>query len=103
MAKILMYVEYQTSKDFSELDIEKINSNMKKFPGLVSKTWLSGINNNSLGGFYEFDSLKNAQNYIDNGLYSGVPTYGNLTVKLFNGDIVKDASIGMNSPYYEKK
>jgi len=101
MAKIFLYVEFQISKDFTELNIEEINAQMKEFPGLISKTWLSGINNNSLGGFYEWDSLENVQNYIDNYLAPGMEFYGSLTVKLFNGDIVQDASIGMSSPYYK--
>ena len=100
MAKIFLYVEYQISKDFTELDIDEINAQMKEFPGLISKTWLSGVNNKSLGGFYEWDTLENVQNYIDNYLVPGVKYFGNLTVKLFNGDIVSDASKGMNSPFY---
>ena len=100
MAKIFLYVEFQISKDFTELDVGEINAQMKEFPGLISKTWLSGLNNNSLGGFYEWDSLENVQNYIDNYLAPGMKVYGSLTVKLFNGDIVSDASIDMNSPFY---
>jgi len=101
MAKIFLYVEFQISKDFTTLDIEDINAQMKEYPGLVSKTWLSGINTNSLGGFYEWDSLENVQNYIDNYLAPGMKHYGSLTVKLFDGDVVKDACIGMNSPFYD--
>lgn len=101
MSKIFLYVEFQTSQDFTELDIEEINAQMKAFPGLISKTWLSGIGNNSLGGFYEWDSQENVQNYIDNYLVPGMKKYGCLTVKLFDGDVVRDASIGMNSPFYD--
>ena len=102
MSKIFLYVEFQISQDFTELDIEEINSQMKAFPGLISKTWLSGIGNKSLGGFYEWDSLENVQNYIDNYLAPGMKTYGSLTVKLFNGDVVRDASIDMSSPFYNQ-
>ncbi len=101
MAKIFLYVEFQISIQFSELDIPSINAAMKEFPGLKSKTWLSGIGNNSLGGFYEFDSKENVQNYIDNFLAPAMAEYGSLTTKLFDGDIVDMASKGMNSPYYE--
>ena len=100
MSKVFMYVEYQISKDFNALDIESINSAMKNNPGLVSKTWLSGVNTRSLGGFYEFDSLENAQKYVDSFLVPGVKEYGNLIVRLFDGDIVGAASADMNSPYY---
>ncbi len=100
MSKVFMYVEYQISKDFNTLDIGAINSAMKENLGLVSKTWLSGVNTKTLGGFYEFDSLENAQKYVDNFLVPGVKAYGNLTVRLFDGEIVDSASADMNSPYY---
>jgi hypothetical protein len=102
MAKIFLYVEFQISKDFTKVDIKAINAQMKEFPGLKSKTWLSGVNNNSLGGFYEFDSKENAQNYIDNYLSPGMALFGSLTVKLFNGDITREASIDMGSPFFEQ-
>jgi hypothetical protein len=99
--KVFIYAEFQVSVPFDQIDWEPINVNMKKFTGLKSKTWLSGIGNNSVGGFYEFDSVVNAQNYIDNLLVPVTKELnGNLSVKLFDGDIVKNASIGMNSPFY---
>lgn len=100
MSKVFLYVEFQITKDFTELDIPSINNEMKQYPGLKSKTWLSGIGNRSLGGFYEFDSVENAHNYISNYLAPGMKNFGALTVKLFDGDIVADASKDMNSPYY---
>ena len=100
MSKIFLYVEFQISKEFSTLDYQPINTAMKAFPGLKSKTWLSGINTNSLGGFYEFDSKENAQNYIDTFLTPAMTEFGSLTVKLFDGDIVSSASKDMTSPYY---
>lgn len=96
-----MYVEFQTSAPFCEIDWKPVNVEMKKYAGLKSKTWLSGVNTNSLGGFYEFDSVENAQAYADGLLIPyGKQISANLTIKLFNGDIVKDASIGMDSPFY---
>ena len=101
MAKIFVYAEYQVSIPFTEIDWASINPQMQTFAGLKSKTWLSGLNNHTVGGFYEFDNQENAQAYI-NGLL--VPfaqqINGNLTVKLFDGDVVKEASKGMHSPYY---
>ena len=100
--KIFIYAEFQVSVPFDQIDWEPINVNMKKFTGLKSKTWLSGVSNNSVGGFYEFDSIENAQNYIDNLLVPVTKELnGNLSVKLFDGDVVKNASIGMDSPFYQ--
>ncbi|WP_026731874.1 YdhR family protein [Fischerella sp. PCC 9605] len=99
--KVFVYAEYQISIPFGEIDWVPINVEMKKFPGLKSKTWLSGVNTNSVGGFYEFDSIENAQSYIDGLLIPfAKQVNGNLTVKLFDGDATKQASIGMSSPFY---
>lgn len=99
--KIFLYAEYQVSIPFDQIDWRPINVEMKRFPGLKSKTWLSGINNQTVGGFYEFDSLADAQNYIDGLLLPFAKKIsGNLSVKLFDGEITLDANIGMNSPFY---
>lgn len=99
--KIFLYAEYQVSLPFEEIDWAPINSEMQKFDGLKSKTWLSGINTNSVGGFYEFSSLDLAQKYIDELLIPFTQKInGNLSVKLFNGDVVADASKAMSSPYF---
>ena len=59
------------------------------------------VKNQTVGGFYEFDSVANAQNYIDGLLLPfAKKVNGNLTVKLFDGEITREANIGMNSPYY---
>ncbi|WP_204369218.1 hypothetical protein [Methylocucumis oryzae] len=74
---------------------------MKKYKGLKSKTWLSGLNTKTVGGFYEFDSVENAQNYIDGLLIPfAKQVNGNLSVKLFDGEITQEANIAMLSPYY---
>lgn len=102
MAKIFVYAEYQVSVPFTEIDWAPINTQMQTFKGLKSKTWLSGINTHSVGGFYEFDSLENAQAYIDGLLVPfASQVQGNLSVKLFDGDVVAEASAGMQSPFYQ--
>lgn len=101
MGKIFVYAEYQATTDFSELNWNEVNLEMKKFKGLISKTWLSGVNTESVGGFYEFESQVDAQVYIDELLIPfSKQIGGNLTVKLFDGEVVKEASLGMSSPFY---
>jgi len=101
MSKIFVYAEYQVNTPFSEINWNEINVEMKKYHGLISKTWLSGMNTKTVGGFYEFNNQANAQTYIDELLIPFVKHVGgNLTVKLFDGEIVKGASLGMNSPFY---
>ena len=101
LTKVFLHAEFQVTQPFEEIDWAPINVKMKEFPGLKSKTWLSGVGNHSVGGFYEFDSQENAQNYIDNLLIPVTKQLGgNLSVKLFNGNVVEEASKGMDSPYY---
>lgn len=101
MAKVFVYAEYQVSIPFSAIDWAPINQQMLTFRGLKSKTWLSSINTHSVGGFYEFDSKENAQAYIDGLLVPFASKLnGNLTIRLFDGDVVAQASAGMNSPFY---
>lgn len=101
MKKTFLYAEFQVSIPFDQIDWQPINVEMKKYAGLKSKTWLSGINTQTVGGFYEFDSIENAQSYIDGLLIPFVKQVnGNLSVKLFDGEITKEANIGMLSPFY---
>jgi hypothetical protein len=99
--KIFLYAEYQTSIPFQEIDWAPVNDAMKQCTGLKSKTWLSGINTHSVGGFYEFDSLENARKYVDDMLLPFGRTIGaSLSVRLFDGEVTRDASRGMSSPFY---
>jgi hypothetical protein len=101
MSRVFLYAEYQLSVPFDQFDWKPTNVEMKEFPGLKSKTWLSGFNTHSIGGFYEFDTLENAHNYINNYLILfAQESKGSLSVKLFDGDITEEASTGMDSPFY---
>lgn len=104
MARVFLYAEYQMSVPFTDLDWPRINASMQRFSGLRSKTWLSGMNTNTVGGFYEFDSLARAQAYIDEVLQPyAAKVQGCLSVKLFDGEVVAEASQGMNSPFYAQR
>jgi len=101
VSKVFLYAEIQVAIPFDQIDWPAINIAMQKETGLKSKTWLSGINTNTIGGFYEFDSLENAKAYAEGYLAAAAKQIGgSLSVKLFNGDITADANKGMNSPYY---
>ncbi|MEH2162580.1 MAG: YdhR family protein [Nostoc sp.] len=101
MGKVFVHAEYQVSIPFNQIDWLAINAEIKKFLGLRFKTWLSGVNTNTFGGFYEFDSVDNAQNYIDGLLIQFTKQVNeNLTVKFFDVNVTKEASIGMSSPFY---
>jgi len=100
-SRVFLYAEFQVSAPFG-LDIWRdANTAMLTVRGLRSKTWLSGINTHSVGGFYEFDSVSNARAYAEGLLSDFAKSAGaSLTVKLFDGDIVGEASKAMSSPFY---
>jgi hypothetical protein len=100
-SRVYLYAEFQNSAPFTEAVWKEANPMMHTVPGLISKTWLSGIHTHSIGGFYEFDSIENARAYAV-GMLSDFAKAANasLTVKLFDGDVVADASKGMNSPFF---
>lgn len=102
--KVFLYAEIQVAVPFEKVDWPAINAAMKKEPGLKSKTWLSGINARTIGGFYEFDSLENAKAYAEGYLFAAAKQLGGtLSVKLFDGDVTEEANRGMASPFYAKR
>ncbi|EGV17599.1 YdhR family protein [Thiocapsa marina] len=101
LGRVFLYAEFQASVPFNEGVWREANATMQSVPGLRSKTWLSGINTHSVGGFYEFDSEQNARNYAEGMLAEFAKAAGaSLTVKQFDGDVVAEASKGMNSPFF---
>ncbi|WP_412538177.1 hypothetical protein R8Z50_20190 [Longispora sp. K20-0274] len=101
MGKTFLYTEIQAAVPFAQFDWWQVNAALKTAPGLIRKTWLSGVGTHTIGGFYEFDSAENALAFAqgpfaEEARRAGAPA----TTRLFDGDIVKDASIDLNSPYY---
>lgn len=100
-SRVFLYAEFQVSAPFTEEVWGETNTAMHTVPGLRSKTWLSGINTHSVGGFYEFDSVRNARAYAEGMLAEFAKAAdATLSVKLFDGDVVAEASKGMNSPFF---
>jgi hypothetical protein len=101
MGKTFLYTEIQAAVPFDQFGWHQVNVALKTAPGLIRKTWLSGIGTHTIGGFYEFDSAENALAFAqgpfaEEARRAGAPA----TTRLFDGDIVKDASVDLNSPYY---
>ena len=99
--KVFLYAEFQVSAPFGEAVWSNANPAMQNITGLLSKTWLSGINTNTVGGFYAFDTEANARAYAQGRLADFANAAGgSLTVKLFDGESTEKASRGMRSPFY---
>lgn len=96
--KAFVYTEVQNSVEFEILDLDKTNEEISKQPGFLYKTWLSGLRNNSVGGFYAFDSLENAQKYVTEYFANVNRKQGSgYTTRIFDAAVVEEASRGMGS------
>ncbi|MFF7234461.1 YdhR family protein [Streptomyces sioyaensis] len=101
MPRAFLYTEVYTSVPFGEFPWKSINPQLKEVPGLVSKTWLSGIGTNGIGGFYEFDSVENALAYATGDFAAATTQAGaTATTRIFDAEAVAEASTDLKSPFY---
>ncbi|NQZ83139.1 MAG: YdhR family protein [Colwellia sp.] len=99
--KAFVYTELQISVPFNDAPWKEVNTSLLRQPGLINKTWLSGTTNNSLGGFYAFESIEDAQNFVTGYFPSEAKKFGVAqTTRIFNAEIVEEASRVMNSVHF---
>ena len=100
--KTFVYTEVQLSVPFDQAPWRELNPLLKQQPGLLRKTWLSGFQNHSVGGFYEFDSLENAQRFAHDYFPQEAKKLGAaFTLRVFDGAVTEEASREMRSPHYD--
>lgn len=101
MSKAFVYTEVQLSVPFAQAPWRELNPVLKQQPGLVNKTWLSGVGNNSVGGIYEFDSIENAQRFAQDYFPTEARRLGAaFTTRVFDGGVTEEASRDMHSVHY---
>lgn len=86
---------------FAQRPWREINPLLKKQPGLLAKTWLSGVGTNTAGGLYAFDTIDNAQAFALDYFPSVVARLKTaFCTRVFDGAIVAEASRDCGSPFY---
>ncbi len=101
VTKAFVYTEVQNSVSFGQIPWAKRNPVISSQAGFISKTWLSGLGNNSVGGIYSFDSMENAQKYVTEFFPKAVSKQGVAhTTRIFNAVVTEEASSDMNSPHF---
>ena len=96
-----VYTEAQISVPFAEAPWRDMNPILKAQPGLLHKTWLSGVGNNSVGGFYAFDTLENASRFVTDYFPTETRALGvAYTTRLFDARPVADASRALGSQFF---
>jgi len=101
LQKAFIYTELQISIPFADVPWKDISESIKQQPGFISKTWLSGVGNHSVGGFYSFDSIENAQSFVTGYFPEEAAKFGVAhTTRIFDATIVKEASEGISSVHF---
>ncbi len=100
-----VYTEVQISALPFDEQVNWLERNpiLKELPGLISKTWLSGLHTGTIGGFYAFDTLEHAQEFAINGMPKAAESLNAAYItRVFDANITEDASIDMGSLFYTK-
>lgn len=102
--KAFVYTELQISVPFSDAPWRDVSDTIREQPGFIGKTWLSGTGNNSVGGFYSFDSVENAQKFVTGYFPGEARKFGVAhNTRVFDAAPVKLASEGLESPHFGAK
>ncbi len=99
-----VYTEVQVNIPFEEVPWKQRNPILKTQPGFLAKTWLSGLNTNTIGGFYAFDTIENAKKYALEAFPKvAAKMKAAMYIRIFDASVVEEASRGMNSPFFHSK
>jgi hypothetical protein len=99
--KAFVYTEAQISAPFDQAPWRDMNPILKAQPGLLHKTWLSGVHTNSVGGFYAFDTVENATNFVTTYFPTETAALNvAYTTRLFDATVVAEASREMGSAFF---
>lgn len=96
-----VYTEAQIAADFAEAPWRAMNPILKAQPGLLHKTWLSGVHTRSVGGFYAFDTLANATRFVTDYFPTEAAALNvAYTTRIFDAAPVAEASRGVRSQFF---
>jgi hypothetical protein len=97
-----VYTELQINIPFENAPWRDRNPVLRGQKGLLSKTWLSGLHTNTLGGLDAFDTIENAQAFaLDVFPETAVKLNAALYTRVFDANVTEEASRYLKSPYYE--
>lgn len=100
-AKSFVYTELQISVPFDRAPWQEVNQTLLQQTGIMNKTWLAGVGNDSLGGLYAFDSIDSARKFVTGYFPNEARRFGVAqTSGVFDAQIVREASVDMNSVHF---
>jgi len=96
-----VYTELQVNVPFDQAPWREINSRLEKQPGILSKTWLSGIHTNTVGGLYGFDTIENARKVMLDYIPTEAANFNcAFYTRIFDASEVEEASRPLHSPFF---
>lgn len=96
-----VYTEVQIAVPFEKAPWRDRNPVLRMQKGLLSKTWLSGLSTNTLGGLDAFDTVENALDFAINAFpKTAAGLNAAFYTRVFDARVTEGASRGLNSPYY---
>lgn len=96
-----VYTEGQISAPFDKAPWREMNPILKAQPGLLHKTWLSGVHTGSVGGFYAFDTIENATRFVTDYFPTETAALNiAYTTRVFDAGPVAEASREMGSQFF---
>lgn len=97
-----VYTEVQVGlASFDDGPWRTLNPELLAQPGLLSKTWLYGVNNGTAGGIYAFKTLADARGFCVDYFPTEARKLGAAyTTRMFDATLTREASRAMNSPFF---
>jgi len=93
-----VYTEVQVNVPFANAPWQERNPVLKQQPGLLAKTWLSGLHTNTLGGVDTFDTLENAKAFaLDAFPQTALKMNAAFYTRVFDASVTAEASRYLNS------
>ena len=103
MPGAFLYTEMQISLPFAKVPWRERNPAIRAQPGLLNKTWLAGLETNSVGGLYAFDTIEHAQAFAAETVNSARRMRAAHTSRVFDAAATEEASRAMKSVHYGSK
>ncbi len=96
-----VYTEVQINVPFENAPWREINPTLKKQPGILAKTWTSGLHTNTAGGLYAFNTLENATAFAVNYFPTeAAQMNAAFSTRIFDASVVEEASKQLLSPFF---
>ena len=95
-----VYTEVQINVPFEKAPWRDRNPVLAQQPGLIAKTWFSGVKTNTLGGLDAFDTLENATAFALQDFPKAAKKMNSaFYTRIFDATVTEAASREMHSPY----